>query len=120
MLEGTTLSLYHFLFCLTMSREVVCREARRSLFAPLTWLETKVERRSPSTIYELRLRPHVRWTEDTVDNEHMNRKRSKSSSLSMLLFLECCIYHKPHEFGESSSDCSSDESDWVDSSDLEK
>ena len=103
-----------------MSREVVCREARRSLFAPLTWLETKVERRSPSTIYELRLRPHVRWTEDTVDNEHMNRKRSKSNNLSMLLFLECCIYHKPHEFGESSSDCSSDESDWVDSSDLEK
>ena len=84
------------------------------------WLETNVERRSPSTIYELRLRPHVRWTEDTVDNEHMNRKRSKSSCPFMHLRIECCIYHKPHEFGESSSDCSSDESDWVDSSDLEK
>ncbi|GJQ70804.1 hypothetical protein Trydic_g732 [Trypoxylus dichotomus] len=41
----------------------------------------------------------VKWTEETVDNEHMNKKKSKS----------CCIYHKQRDFGESSS--SSDESD---------
>lgn len=36
----------------------------------------------------------VAWSPDTVDNEHMNKKKSKC----------CCIYRKPHEFGESSSD----------------
>lgn len=36
----------------------------------------------------------VAWSSDTVDNEHMNKKKSKC----------CCIYRKPHEFGESSSD----------------
>ena len=116
-----TLSLNHYFYfarkCL--GKLFVDRHVEGDLLLSL-WLETNVERRSPSTIYELRLRPHVRWTEDTVDNEHMNRKRSKSSCPFMHLRIECCIYHKPHEFGESSSDCSSDESDWVDSSDLEK
>ena len=31
--------------------------------------------------------------------------------------VECCIYHKPHEFDESSSS-DSEKSDWQDSSDL--
>ncbi|XP_058446054.1 E3 ubiquitin-protein ligase PPP1R11 isoform X2 [Malaya genurostris] len=36
----------------------------------------------------------VKWTNGTVDNEHMNKKKSKC----------CCIYRKPTEFGESSSE----------------
>ncbi|XP_046398416.1 type 1 phosphatases regulator ypi1-like isoform X2 [Ischnura elegans] len=36
----------------------------------------------------------VQWESGTVDNEHMNKKKSKC----------CCIYHKPREFDESSSD----------------
>lgn len=36
----------------------------------------------------------VIWSNETVDNEHMNRKKSKC----------CCIYEKPHAFGESSTD----------------
>ncbi|CAG7828116.1 unnamed protein product [Allacma fusca] len=36
----------------------------------------------------------VGWTTDTIDNEHMNKMKSKC----------CCIYEKPHKFGESSSD----------------
>jgi len=36
----------------------------------------------------------VAWTEGTVDNEHMNKRKSKC----------CCIYKKPHVFGESSSE----------------
>ena len=84
-------------------------------------LETSFQQQSSTRIYSLRLRPHVHWTEDTVDNENMHRKSSKSSSsLPLLLSLECCIYHKPCEFGESSPECSSDESDWVDSSDIEE
>lgn len=36
----------------------------------------------------------VAWTEGTVDNEDMNKRKSKC----------CCIYKKPHVFGESSSE----------------
>ncbi|KFM80032.1 Protein phosphatase 1 regulatory subunit 11, partial [Stegodyphus mimosarum] len=36
----------------------------------------------------------VAWSPDTVDNENMNKKKSKC----------CCIYEKPREFGESSSE----------------
>uniref|UniRef100_A0A182MRH4 E3 ubiquitin-protein ligase PPP1R11 n=1 Tax=Anopheles culicifacies TaxID=139723 RepID=A0A182MRH4_9DIPT len=36
----------------------------------------------------------VQWTNGTVDNEHLNRKKSKC----------CCIYVKPRAFGESSSE----------------
>ena len=36
-------------------------------------------------------RPHsVRWTDETIDNEHMGKKKSK----------KCCIYHKPRQFGD--------------------
>jgi protein phosphatase 1 regulatory subunit 11 len=36
----------------------------------------------------------VSWTTDTVDNEFMNKKKSKC----------CCIYTKPKNFDESSSE----------------
>jgi len=42
----------------------------------------------------------VSWTNDTVDNEHMDKKKSKC----------CCVYVKPHAFDESSSE-SDDECD---------
>ncbi|EZA56328.1 CaiB/baiF CoA-transferase family protein C7orf10-like protein [Ooceraea biroi] len=41
----------------------------------------------------------VQWTQGTVDNEHLNKKKSKC----------CCIYEKPKTFGESSSEDSDDE-----------
>ncbi|KAF4525230.1 hypothetical protein B566_EDAN014005 [Ephemera danica] len=42
----------------------------------------------------------VKFDASTVDNEHLNKKKSKC----------CCIYTKPHKFGESSSE-SEDECD---------
>ncbi|KAH3798056.1 E3 ubiquitin-protein ligase PPP1R11-like [Dreissena polymorpha] len=36
----------------------------------------------------------VKWTNETVDNEHLNKKKSKC----------CCIYEKPRMFGESSDE----------------
>ncbi|KAK6336056.1 Type 1 phosphatases regulator ypi1 [Orbilia blumenaviensis] len=39
-------------------------------------------------------RRRVTWTEEVVDNEGLGRKKTKI----------CCIYHKPREFGESSSE----------------
>ncbi|KAF5110309.1 hypothetical protein DV453_000964 [Geotrichum candidum] len=50
-------------------------------------------------------RPGVRWTDDVIDNEHMNKKKSKI----------CCIFHKTREFGESSSESDSSSSSSSDS-----
>ncbi|GMM52504.1 hypothetical protein DASB73_034670 [Starmerella bacillaris] len=57
-------------------------------------------------INNTRDRPQVTWTEDTIDNEHMNKQKSKI----------CCIFHPKTEFGESEeeeslSESSSSESD---------
>eukprot|EP01134_Creolimax_fragrantissima_P001257 CFRG1257T1 len=47
-------------------------------------------------------RSSVTWTPETVDNEKLNRKKSK----------KCCIFQKTREFGESSTESdSSSESD---------
>ncbi|KAJ8673452.1 hypothetical protein QAD02_004714 [Eretmocerus hayati] len=68
--------------------------------------ETLVELRSSQDVPTMRLRlrkpkseKKVQWTQGTVDNENMNKKKSKC----------CCIYEKPKSFGESSSDESDDE-----------
>lgn len=46
-------------------------------------------------------RRSVRFSDDVVDNEHMNKKKSKI----------CCIFRKQRQFGESSSEESSSDSD---------
>mmetsp|Transcript_3213 Transcript_3213/g.4449 ORF Transcript_3213/g.4449 Transcript_3213/m.4449 type:complete len:133 (-) Transcript_3213:241-639(-) len=56
-------------------------------------------------VLKLRPRRHITFTQDTVDNEHMNKKSSK----------RCCIFHKPRAFGESSSDSDSSDCDDCDS-----
>ncbi|XP_022323257.1 E3 ubiquitin-protein ligase PPP1R11-like [Crassostrea virginica] len=68
--------------------------------------ETQVlnEETEPTQVLQLKLRKpknkrEVKWTTDTVDNEHLNKKKSKC----------CCIYEKPRLFDESSSDESDDE-----------
>ncbi|KAM9777085.1 E3 ubiquitin-protein ligase PPP1R11 [Syngnathus typhle] len=43
----------------------------------------------------------VEWSSDTVDNEHLGRRSSKC----------CCIYEKPRQFGESSSESEGDDDD---------
>lgn len=43
----------------------------------------------------------VQWEEGVVDNEFMGKKKSKC----------CCIYSKPHKFGESDSESDSDGDD---------
>ncbi|KAK6535104.1 Type 1 phosphatases regulator ypi1 [Orbilia ellipsospora] len=48
-----------------------------------------------------RIKPRrVTWTEEVIDNEGLDKKKTKI----------CCIYNKPREFGESSSDDSSSSS----------
>ena len=41
---------------------------------------TVMEEPEEVKVVQLQLRPrnNVRWTEDTIDNEHMNKKKSKS------------------------------------------
>lgn len=46
-------------------------------------------------------RKKVNWTEETVDNEGLGRKKSKC----------CCIYVKPKKFGEESSGDETSDSD---------
>lgn len=55
-------------------------------------------------VLTLRLAPRrkakaVRWSEEVVDNEFMNKKKSK----------KCCIFHKQKSFGDWSDDDSDDE-----------
>jgi protein phosphatase 1 regulatory subunit 11 len=54
------------------------------------------DNQTPTAAKKKRLRgkkkPRVRWTEDVVDNENMDKKKSKI----------CCIFHPQREFGEHS------------------
>lgn len=43
----------------------------------------------------------VEWSSDTVDNEHLGRRSSKC----------CCVYEKPKQFGESSSESEGEDDD---------
>ena len=54
-------------------------------------------------------RQRVMWSEGTIDNEGMGKKKSKSASTDVrsLLTTVCCIYHRPKAFDESSSESSS-------------
>lgn len=56
------------------------------------------EEQVSSGVVRLRLhkprRKKVSWTNDTIDNENMGKKKSKC----------CCVYVKPHEYNESSSE----------------
>lgn len=62
----------------------------------------KTDRKKPSS--------GVRWTDDVVDNENMDKKKSKI----------CCIFHPQREFGELSSDSSDSSSDESDKSEDER
>lgn len=46
-------------------------------------------------------RKKVQWTTETVDNEHLGKKKSKC----------CCVFVKKRAFGESESDESEDDCD---------
>ncbi|KAK3072390.1 Type 1 phosphatases regulator ypi1 [Teratosphaeriaceae sp. CCFEE 6253] len=54
--------------------------------------------------------PSVRWAEDVVDNEGLGKKSSKV----------CCIYHKPHQPGDSDSEDSSSSSEDDEEPDLSR
>lgn len=68
---------------------------------------------------------HIRWSNDVVDNEGMGKKSSKGKWAAppkkkllivchhishWLLYIVCCIYHKPRPVGESSSESESSDS----------
>ncbi|OQR72946.1 protein phosphatase 1 regulatory subunit 11-like [Tropilaelaps mercedesae] len=59
-------------------------------------------RLSPSLVLKLK-KPKsdrkVGWSSDVVDNEHLNKKKSKC----------CCVYTKPVGFGESSDEDDDDD-----------
>ncbi len=57
-------------------------------------------------------RRQVAWDETVIDNEHLDRKRSKRKYIEFI-YKVCCIYHKQRAFGESSdeSECDSSSSE---------
>ncbi|XP_043259017.1 E3 ubiquitin-protein ligase PPP1R11 [Colletes gigas] len=88
-----------------MERSVMSEQSATQLQTE-TVLETNVTDSGSQDVPTVRLRlrkpksnKKVQWTQGTVDNEHMNKKKSKC----------CCIYEKPRTFGESSSEDSDDE-----------
>ena len=56
---------------------------------------------------DLRDRPNITWSEDTIDNENLGRRSSK----------RCCIFHKVKKFGESDSDETASEDEDEDEND---
>ncbi len=46
---------------------------------------TSEETKSEIVTFQLKARNSVKWTEETVDNEHMNKKKSKSKFKSPYL-----------------------------------
>lgn len=72
-------------------------------------IEETLEQTDEEQSHGVSLRPRVRWTNDVVDNEHMDKKKSKI----------CCIFHPQREFGESSDESLSSSSDSSDESGAE-
>lgn len=70
------------------------------------------QQQDPQPILHLRKhnkKPRVRWTEETVDNEHMNKKKTKI----------CCIFHPQQDFDHECSESSSSDDSESDASDDE-
>ncbi|CAK9100076.1 E3 ubiquitin-protein ligase PPP1R11 (Protein phosphatase 1 regulatory subunit 11) [Durusdinium trenchii] len=68
-----------------------------------TTTQVQTQQGTPTLHLVLQPRPqhNVTWAEDTVDNEHLNKKKSK----------KCCIFSKPRAFGESSSESEGSDDD---------
>merc|ERR1711971_750839 len=71
----------------TGSQTVVTKEETDGASAPPT-LRLKLKKPDEKD------RKKVKWTSETVDNEHLGKKRSKC----------CCVFVKKRAFGESDSD----------------
>lgn len=70
------------------------------------------EREEPEVVrVVLRPRRTVRWTEDTVDNEGLGKKKSKI----------CCIFHKRRDFDTDVSEAENagSEDDWTSEEEVE-
>ncbi|CAH1964539.1 unnamed protein product [Acanthoscelides obtectus] len=89
-----------------MAEQIALQEPKEGTTSTVTVVEQDdhdaTQANVPSVTLKLR-KPKtdrkVKWTTGTVDNENMNKKKSKC----------CCIYEKPSNFGESSSDDSDEE-----------
>ena len=80
-----------------MSQQPILSTATTTSSGTATSTVVVTETKPESKILFLKLKnkpPRIQWSEDTIDNENLQRKSSK----------RCCIYHKPKKFGESDSD----------------
>jgi len=70
------------------SRTICVTESENAQASPQEPDQVTLKLRKPSTDKK------VSWEANTVDNEHLNRKKSKC----------CCIYQKPRDIDQSSSE----------------
>lgn len=70
--------IYMYIFQMATSTPTICQ----------TETNQNIRVNPPTLVLELnQTNPRVRWSEETIDNEHLNKKKSKC----------CCIYTKPHD-----------------------
>jgi len=83
------------------------KEANRDINQGSTTITEQTSSPQSPPILKLRLKKDskdkqkVVWSTDTVDNEHLGRKKSKC----------CCVFAKKRTFGESDTDESDDDCD---------
>lgn len=76
-----------------------------SVSVTITETEQVKQAKQDSLILKKKSKKQVKWSDNTVDNEHMNKKKSKS----------CCIYYKSKKFDESDSASDNDNEDDINS-----
>jgi hypothetical protein len=100
-------------YTLRMNHEVMSVHLNETVSG--TQVETTTSTTRNNNVLKLKLRPRqqqkVSWTEETVNNEGLGRKTSKSLAPAMyekfspfFVFVGCCIYHKSKKLYESDSD----------------
>lgn len=111
----------HTTITITMEHTAQPREDAGSRTMTVTPSDSREASTSPApaaAVGVLRLRggparrQRVVWSAETIDNEGMGKKKSKSELSVNGTDVVCCIYHKPRRFDESSSEsdsCSSDD-----------
>lgn len=76
-------------------------ERARGTSGQTTLIKPKKEKAAEVVKIQLKPRNNVQWAEDTVDNEGLNKRKSKV----------CCIYEKPRTHPGTSSESSCSDSD---------
>lgn len=71
------------------------------IFSNSANMERRPDPKTKISELKLKLPKKVSWTEDTIDNEHMNKKKSKSNNLNFQHYLNISLLHFQKAYFES-------------------